>query len=122
MSREIPYSPMEKRKYVSFERMQEILKKHAPQVENRGAAETTCASPISINKTSSLFWKRVNDWVIESKCGRYRIEKMVFGDKTMSFKTFRRAPDWWCHFGTESNAQVARHLCETDALESPQAK
>jgi len=110
MSREIPYSPMEKRKYVGMERMREILGKHMARIE---ASRGSVSQPIT--NGSSLFWKRVSDDVIESKCGRCRIYRKGEGN----YMCLESEGDEWVHFGTGEDAHVARLMCQGKCAGKP---
>jgi len=101
MSREIPYSPMEKRKYVSLERMNEILQRRVSAIPK----------PIS---NGSLLWKRVSAVTIQSCCDRFRIDKHAEG-----FKAYRRGTDRWKFLEKLESADQARATCQKYALEAP---
>lgn len=73
---------------------------------------------------NKLVWCGINEWVQETNCGRYRIERFVAGlirDIKLErpgpnrYRALKRAPEWWGEFCPPAeSADLAKQACEED--------
>jgi hypothetical protein len=67
-----------------------------------------------------LVWRKISNYVHETRCGRYRIEKFATGLDVLTEGYYRykllKCVAEWCHefAPNESNAEAAKQVCEAD--------
>lgn len=96
MAKEIPYSPMQVRKHVTFQRMQEILAKH-------------------VKRVGPMKWKKAGEHTIAAD--GYAILRLTEdGKPTGRFMLFRIDGDKRKVLGAYETADLAREACERHRL------
>lgn len=67
-----------------------------------------------------LVWRKVSQWVHETTCGRYRVEKFATGLDVLiegyyRYRALKWAGEWWFEFaGSEANSAAAKEICQED--------
>lgn len=66
-------------------------------------------------ETPRLVWRKLSEWVIETTCRKYRVEKFAAASGRIRYRALRQLPEWATDLGpSETDAEIAKQNCQED--------